>query len=59
MKIHSCTNCGVMLDLDCIDKPEIEDEDGVVDTDKAYWTGEEHVPILKCPVCGNEFCEES
>lgn len=58
MKIHSCTNCGVMLDLDCITKTEIEDDDGVVDTDLAYWTGEKFLPRLVCPVCSHVFCED-
>ena len=37
MNLISCENCGVVLDLSRIEKPDIEDEDGGVNRDVAAW----------------------
>lgn len=55
MILHSCEGCGVVLDLEKLHKPEIEDEDGVVDTEECMWDGEEFLPKRVCPVCSGEF----
>jgi len=51
MNLISCENCGVVLDLSRIEKPDIEDEDGGVNRDVAAWVCGDFVPTIVCPCC--------
>ncbi len=52
MNLTSCDNCAVVLDKDKLDFPtDINDGDGVVDDEKAVWSGDDYVPYVPCPVC--------
>lgn len=51
MNLVSCEYCGVVVDIDRLDFPDInEGTDSLVD-DKAAWDGEKYVSSLPCPVC--------
>lgn len=54
MNLISCDHprCGVVLDLDKIDIPEIYNDDDCVIEDNAYWSGSDYLPKIKCPACG-------
>jgi len=55
MKLMSCNSCGVILDADKIEKPNIELPDGSVDRTKTEWDGSVWVPVVDCPVCDNSI----
>ena len=50
MKLKSCDNCGVVLDLDKIEIPSIYDPSGLVNSN-AVWDGDKFLPTFDCPVC--------
>lgn len=55
MKLSSCKNCGVVIDLHVRTLPdEIHNENGVDET-KAIWCcdADDYVPFVECPVCEN------
>lgn len=50
-----CNACRVVLDVNVEDLlNDIRYDDGSIDTTQALWTGENWVPLFKCPVCGHE-----
>jgi len=51
MNLISCENCGVVLDLSRIEKPDIVDEDGNINTEIAAWVARDYVPTIVCPCC--------
>lgn len=53
MKLISCNCCGVVLDQDKIDFPDLYDEDGNIDSVNAFWDGDNYIQTIPCPVCGN------
>ena len=69
MNLKSCSNCGVVVDLDRIEfldpyPDEGKDKDdyyGEVD-DKLIWGGDGYLDTWKCPVCetynGVEKCDD-
>jgi hypothetical protein len=58
MNLISCNACGVVLDREKCLVPEFVREDGAVDLDKAYWSGDGYLPKIMCPVCQNYTWEE-
>lgn len=51
MKLHSCENCGVVLDLDQITFPDPWRPDGVIEDTHAQWDGMDYRAKIPCPVC--------
>ena len=51
MNLHSCNNCAVVLDLSKITFPDIELDDGCIDTTKAIWIDRTYKASVECPVC--------
>jgi hypothetical protein len=51
MNLISCAKCGVIIDTNRIAEPDMEREDGGIDTDKALWHNRDYVPAIICPVC--------
>ena len=59
MKIINCDRCGVLFDQDSINFPTIFDHDtGKLIEKNAAWNGDEYVPAIDCPVCGNRIIKE-
>lgn len=61
MKLMSCDNCGVILDLDKIKFPtELEDKDGAIDPTKADYDQKrgQFFAYINCPVCNEQIFEE-
>jgi hypothetical protein len=61
MKIQSCDNCGVILDIDKLYFPDskiYEREDGTLDESKVMWCGSAWRPFVPCPVCQNKIVDE-
>lgn len=60
MKLISCKECGIVLNLDRLEFPKNWwNEDGEVDTSKAIWDSDtmSYVPYVRCPVCNSEVIE--
>jgi hypothetical protein len=57
MRLKSCTNCGIVLDLTYIELPEVCNADGSIDHGNAIWSNvvNKFVPIIFCPVCKKEI----
>jgi hypothetical protein len=57
MKLITCYNCGIVLNLDAIEIPDIVNDDGTIDKDNAIWNSIKckFLPIIFCPVCKNEI----
>lgn len=51
MNLISCAACGVVLDTDRAEKPNIYTKDGIVDVSVAGWNGEDYEATLRCPIC--------
>lgn len=51
MNLKSCECCGVVIDIDRLKFPNIENNDGSIDTTKAIWNGDEFIPKVNCPIC--------
>jgi primosomal protein N' len=51
MRLISCENCGIVIDIDRIKEPLIYNEDGTVDISKCRWDGVNHIPTIECPCC--------
>lgn len=51
MNLFSCKNCGVVFDKDQLEFPDIELDDGTINTDNSTWNGETFIPTVPCPVC--------
>ena len=60
MKLISCDRCGVVLDQDKVNWPDIIDHDTQeVYTHQAEWIGEDWVAVIDCPTnCGNKIPKE-
>ena len=54
MKLISCESCGVVLDTDRIDEPNIygtsEYDYNIID-ENAIWVNRDYVPGIHCPCC--------
>ena len=50
MKLKSCDNCGVVLDLDKINFPALYTKEGCI-VGEAVWVGDEYKSATSCPVC--------
>jgi hypothetical protein len=59
MNIISCGNYGVVIDTGGITKPDMEDEECCIDTNKAAWIDHEYKPTIHCPVCSKRMLFES
>lgn len=56
MNLISCDSCGVVFDNSKLDYPEyIYNFDGSINGKKAEWNGNDHVPFVPCPVCGEHI----
>ena len=55
MKLISCDGCGVVIDREKLEFPDIFDGDGNIDDDKAACLDDEYFPKTNCPVCGEEI----
>ena len=51
MNLISCGNCGIVLNNDKLQEPEMHDEDGSLNGD---WINCEFQPAIPCPVCKND-----
>lgn len=51
MYLISCGNCGSVIDINRISKPNIIAEDDTIDMNVAVWHNKEFCPVFKCPVC--------
>jgi len=58
MNLISCSNCGVVLDKDKLNFPNIHDGEGV--TEGAVWcdSAENFSSFIYCPVCKEHILEE-
>ena len=59
MNLHSCNNCAVVLDLSKISFPDIELDDGSIDTNNAIWEGRTYKAFVECPVCKHQIVDPS
>lgn len=58
MNLISCGTCGVVLDKDKLNFPDIIDpDDYTIDTEKAVWNGEDFISKVNCPICKNDILE--
>lgn len=57
MNLISCDGCAVVLDLDKINFPDIELENGDIDTTKAVWVDRTYKPFVNCPVCKGQIVQ--
>lgn len=55
MKLISCRSCGVVLDTDRIDEPDVYEEDGGVITGNSIWSGGDFLPVINCPNCDHKI----
>jgi hypothetical protein len=54
VNLISCDTCGVVLDKDKLKFPEdISDDEGIVSSHLAVWTGDKYVPYVNCPLCNS------
>ena len=60
MKLSSCDDCGVVLDLDKIPFPtSLYTEEGIDDTKAGYNQNKgEYCAYIRCPVCDRVIYEE-
>ena len=63
MRLQSCDNCGIVLDLSKISIPteaEMYDKEGTVDNAKFLWSSglRNYVPFIKCPCCNYDVLIE-
>ena len=60
MKIQSCEECGVIVDIDRLFFPyHIYLDDGTISDELAVWDGEEYKAYIPCPVCNSPIVSES
>lgn len=55
MKIKSCDNCGIVIDLDKIERLPTEDDKvdyPSINTENVVWEDREYWKCVKCPHCG-------
>lgn len=57
MNLISCSNCGVVLDKNKIDFPDVYDNHGTVILGEAEWDGDKFVSSISCPVCKKKILE--
>ena len=58
MKISliSCENCSIVLNENTLNfSDDMYDEYDEIDDDLAEWDGDEYVPKVKCPFCGESI----
>lgn len=59
MNLISCDNCGVVLDKNKLKFPEdISDDEGIVGSHLAVWTGDKYVAYVNCPLCNSPILED-
>lgn len=61
MKLQSCDNCGVLLDIDKLifpDSKHYEQADGSLDESMVILYGGAWRPFIRCPVCQDIIVEE-
>ena len=52
MRLISCENCGILLDTERIEKPDIYDgEDGEISQEAVYVYFKGFIPTIICPAC--------
>lgn len=61
MNLLSCDGCGIVMDMNKIAIPDIQNEDDVgYNMEVAMRTDEDrYVPGIKCPVCGTRTAFEN
>lgn len=58
MNLISCENCGVVLNLNCIKRPPIMDNKGVINPDAVVCDGK-FLNTFPCPVCNERILIEN
>lgn len=54
MNLYSCENCGVVVDVDRMERPSdlaLYGRGGELNLAHWHWDGEEHWLMLECPCC--------
>ena len=58
MSLISCSGCGTVINKNKLTFPStMYKEDGEIDYSKAFWDGFNHVPYIKCKVCGGPILQ--
>lgn len=59
MNLITCWGCGVVLNKDAVNFPDIFDDDGDwIEGNSVYDRENGNVSIAKCPVCGGDIRED-
>ena len=63
MRLKSCDNCGIVLDISKIEIPnkdKMYDENAETNYEFANWSSSKQciVPMIRCPVCKSEILIE-
>lgn len=60
MRLISCSGCGVVLDADVLGFSGVRthDEHGQPIPGRVYYDGDEYMPVVDCPNCGDAIAED-
>ena len=59
MRLRSCNSCGIVIDADEREFPDVDEMGDHELTTKAEWDGDRYVACVACPVCGHKIKENS